>query len=283
MSKEAPNGLLANRLRDILLNFNSEADALDYFIRASNYSPDGFKADEIQTIGATLEQYRNVARLMREAYESSAENQDHEVITVQGQEYTKATLKQYITRYTERIQKQDRIINMNTIVSYNYLNSIFDSALTDLIREMFKKNRVLIISKNNTNEEKSVSYSALLKSNSIDDLINSIIEEKVIKTSYKSIADQIKFIETNLNDVLLTEDQKKDITEKRATRNIYTHNKGVVNSIYLELVKDASFKNGDLRSIDTNYVSEAIALYKILTENFINILSRKYINPWSEE
>lgn len=147
-------------------------------------------------------------------------------------------------------------------MSFIYLISIFDSAIIDLVRELYKKDyRVLIKSNKNLN------YEQILNFENINDLKEYILEKELLEFSYKSIKDQIKYISQEFKlEIILTTEQLSNLIEIRETRNILVHNNGKVNEVYLRNTKNNNLKIGDERLVDSYYLNES----KHLLRDFLN-------------
>lgn len=94
----------------------------------------------------------------------------------------------------------------------------------------------------------------------VSEIKEHLVDEEVTKMMYKSFNEWIEFLIKNkklkLQYIL---DRMDTIKEIIARRNLYVHNDGIVNSIYLSTVcKDTKFKKGDSIGINRSYINKAI-------------------------
>jgi len=118
--------------------------------------------------------------------------------------------------------------------------------------------------------EKTMSYASILDFDSIDTLRRHIIETDLMKFSFGSIKDRIKFLEkryrlqfkytrdkgirNNWNSI-----EYDPLIEIHAARNLIVHNAGIVNKIYLAEVPATHYKLGEPLTIDEVYLLDAIS------------------------
>ena len=117
--------------------------------------------------------------------------------------------------------------------------------------------------------EKTMSYAAILDFDSIDTLRQHIIETDLMKFSFGSIKDRIRFLEkryklqfkytrgkgirNNWNCI-----EYDPLIEVHAVRNLIVHNAGTINKIYLSEIPATHYKLGEQLNIDEVYILDAI-------------------------
>jgi len=118
--------------------------------------------------------------------------------------------------------------------------------------------------------EKTMSYAAILDFDNIHALREHIIETDLMKFSFGSIKDRIKFLEKRYNLAFKYTRVKgirnnwncieyDSILEVHAARNLIVHNAGIVNKIYLNEVSSTHYKLGEALNIDETYLLDAIS------------------------
>lgn len=118
--------------------------------------------------------------------------------------------------------------------------------------------------------EKTMSYAAILDFDNIQALRQHIIETDLMKFSFGSIKERIRFLEkryklefkyargngirNNWNCI-----EYDPLIEVHAARNLIVHNAGIVNKIYLAEVPATHYKLGEQLNIDEVYLLDAIS------------------------
>lgn len=116
-------------------------------------------------------------------------------------------------------------------------------------------------------DTKSVTFDMLEEYKSIEDVRVYLIEDEVMKMMYKSFDVWIEYFHKKVK--LKLDFLQKHINEIReifARRNLYAHNDGTVNSIYLDLVDPKyreGLKKGDKIKTDKNYIKQAMELIEL--------------------
>ena len=180
--------------------------------------------------------YQKVTTCLKNALDNAYGKRLDEMVKVKWgdnpeTEYTKQIPIGHVERRTMRMQKSLKIENMQIIVSFNYLLALFDAALADITKYLLQREPVLLQAGNKQNEqEKVISYTDLLEANSVGELIDELIDKKVEKLSRGSTKDHVEFLKrclkAQISPVGISQSQ---IDEMLYTRNIHTHNKGIVN------------------------------------------------------
>lgn len=141
------------------------------------------------------------------------------------------------------------------------LVTIIETALGDLLRAVLMKYPSKLGSK------RTIKSSLVLSATSIEEVHMKTIDSVLNEISYKSpidFSDEFKSLMT-INLLECTAFHK--YIEFKATRDIYIHNKGIANEIYLSKVKThARAKNGDLLPVDTIYFLESFEACLQITE-----------------
>ncbi|HEY9681068.1 MAG TPA: hypothetical protein V6C86_05750 [Oculatellaceae cyanobacterium] len=104
----------------------------------------------------------------------------------------------------------------------------FSMYLTELFLEVGNSNPLIFLS-----IDAPVSVGEILKIGG-EAAVQNLLEKKIAGLSYKSFEDQRKELKNRLNFELLSDTEALDVTELIAIRNLFVHNNGVVNSVFLE-------------------------------------------------
>jgi hypothetical protein len=92
-----------------------------------------------------------------------------------------------------------------------------------------------------------------------------------------SLTDQAKWIKTYFNLHLCSKEELNSLIEFSERRNLFSHNNGVVNEIYLDKVKNSSEPLGTQLTVDFDYWYRSNKLLLDVSRGFLQSLTRKYI------
>lgn len=280
-----PNIEFLPRIWEISGSFLSEVKSLDFFAEARIlYDEEALAKLTAIKIQEDPALYQKVTAWLKDGLDSASDKRLDEIVKVNWEdnrevEYTKQELIGHVERRTMRMQKWLRIENMQVIVSFNYLLALFDAALADITKYLLQREPALLQTGNKQSEqEKVISYPELLCAKSIGGLIDDLIDKKVEKLSRGSTKDHIEFLKRCLKAQVLPDSISQDqIDEMRSTRNIYTHNKGIVNEIYIQSVNDSQFLLGELRVIDIGYFKKCANICALVIHNLNDVITQAYI------
>jgi hypothetical protein len=116
----------------------------------------------------------------------------------------------------------------------------------------------------------------ILEAYSIDEVLNEVIANHIHSAFYASPMKYFQYIEETLS-ISIPRDQKATYSEIKATRDIYVHNGGVANKLYLQKAgKLARAENGDLLPLDEHYFASAISCMKNIILSVYRGLLDKY-------
>ncbi len=205
-------------------------------------------------------------------------NDDSVMITVPFE------LNKEFIRYNREIDQSLlalQLVPKNIVVAFV---SIYDAFLADIIEGIYKLRPELL-----TTCEKELSFSDVLKYNSIDEIKERVIEKEVESVLRESHIKQFDWISKKIN-LKLTEDLPNfkyfiEITERR---NLFVHTNGKVSRQYLSIVTENGgladsaneIKLGDTLEASPEYV---IHCYKILFEIGVKlgqVIWRRYSGPY---
>lgn len=130
-------------------------------------------------------------------------------------------------------------------------------------------------------DNKSYKIKDIIKDGSITNTIKNIIERRVADISYQNINDMFKDYSDYLS--IDFESYKSDlvfIQEIKATRNIYIHNNGLVNSTYLDTA-GAQSRTSEINTkliINKTYIENVFALFNKFLKQFYEDIRTKYIH-----
>ncbi len=168
-----------------------------------------------------------------------------------------SNIRREYQKYEAR-EKQKEILYRGSLL---LLVTYFENLIAGVLRESFVKypQRISL-------DEKSVSYKMLTEMNSIEEIKNTLIDQEVTNKMYDSLLDWKNYFQKNLKLKLKAwDDEFKLIQEIMARRNLYVHNNGVINSIYINLVKEVNKDSiGNILSIDREYIDNAINIIEYI-------------------
>lgn len=139
-----------------------------------------------------------------------------------------------------------------------YLESMF----AELFRISFSKYPDSIVSK------KTLSFEEIIKLGSLDEARDYLIEKEIESMMYKSFDDWCKYFKDKHSMKMdYLENDRERLTEIICRRNLFVHNGGVVNNIYISKVNPEQrigIEKGKKLKVDSEYVNEAIeVVYRI--------------------
>ncbi|HWA14382.1 MAG TPA: hypothetical protein VHA15_14920 [Burkholderiales bacterium] len=123
----------------------------------------------------------------------------------------------------------------------------FNKYLVDLIREVLKKNPAILRSRQQT-----LTLEAILEHSSIDELVQSIIEAKVTALSYEGFESMAVWCNDRGIPLQVSDGKSQEVVQYIATRNLISHNRGIVDERFLRAVPNSKFKVGEVRELTVN-------------------------------
>ena len=163
-----------------------------------------------------------------------------------------------------------------------YACSIFDFYLSKLTEFLYQHNpRTLATSK------KSIAYDKIL-TEPFNMMISNIIEREVHEISYKRIDERVKylsdkfeldieFVDAQPSRFLAGEINGTLLTTAFAYRNLILHNRGKVNNIFLNTVKNSKYTLGDIIKIEDDLL---FLLIMMLVRSSTNIYKQVEVRYW---
>jgi hypothetical protein len=110
-------------------------------------------------------------------------------------------------------------------------------------------------------ERKPVPLADLLEAADLDALIRDVVRREVLSIAYKRPADWFAYLQDRVDLGCPTADQIKDLAEIKASRDVLTHNRGIVNQAYLEKSGDrARFTDADRLDVPEPYLFVSLKL-----------------------
>jgi hypothetical protein len=164
-------------------------------------------------------------------------------------------LPKKVKEFYNLLVSQDRQIEILFNGSLMLLITYLENLISKVFRHDFSTHPDKLKSK-----EKSITYGELFKYENFSEVKDHLVDEEISKMMYKSFDEWVDYFKTNMKLNLEYINQNLDsINEIIKRRNIYVHNDGIVNSIYLNsLNSKTELKKGDRLLIDEDYLIEAI-------------------------
>jgi hypothetical protein len=170
------------------------------------------------------------------------------------------------------------------IISFTYLVSLFDAAILDILRILYKYHPETLFHNDQSVSTQSVNYLQIFNADSLDKLKDDIIEKEIYKFGFKSIREQLAFFGTIINRPFFSQQIEGKpfledihligaIVEIRESRNLYMHNKGRINEQYFQKIYEyynsIKVKKGEPRP-EPNFYLPNIGEYKTIDSDYIN-------------
>lgn len=170
---------------------------------------------------------------------------------------TDAELKEIYNRFISRDIFENFIV---TIVS-QFESFIFE-VLQLIIRTYPKK---LTRTVQGVEANKQVSLDTILNSDNLENILDTLIKKRLHTVSYSAPKDYLNYF-SDISGVDITDPSFNAYIEIKATRDLLTHNTGIINEIYLAKVGNTN--RGEIGSkipIDANYFDHCISTLKRLS------------------
>lgn len=124
--------------------------------------------------------------------------------------------------------------------------------------------------------DKKIDLSLVLESTDLDELRRRIITNQIHSAFYASPAKYFEYIEQVLS-ISIGATRKSAYSEVKATRDIYVHNSGIANRVYLQKAWTlARARDGQLLPMDRTYFSSAITCLKGIVQSVYKRLLEQY-------
>lgn len=125
----------------------------------------------------------------------------------------------------------------------------FTTYLSEVIRAALRARPELLRSQ----EQVRLDYA--LRFATLDEFREDLVDRKVLELSYKGFHDLDAWCQSRLGVALLSPNaDSQQLTELIETRNAISHARGRVGAKYLRLVSDSSFKLGEVRKLNPDYL-----------------------------
>jgi hypothetical protein len=184
-----------------------------------------------------------------------------------------------ITRKPEELRKiliaaKDKELYQSTFI---YIIAQFEAYFSDMISAYLSHDqRKLRINIAGGQSNKKVDISELLDCTDYDSMIKLVIDKQLGDLFYAGPKKQREYIE-NVLSITLEDHQWLDWFEYRATRDLFVHNSGKINSIYLEKVdKSARGKLNEMIIMDKNYFEKSLSDIKSMIGHIDSGIRKKF-------
>lgn len=191
---------------------------------------------------------------------------------------------------TRTVQRNHALEVKNRMLAKDIFNSAFISmvaAIEDylskiMISILVHDNRRIMCTVTGVSFNKDVSVIDLITKDR-SDLINQIIQERVNTLFYASPQKQLEYFDKALG-IKVEDDIWGKWIEIKARRDLWVHNAGVANQIYLEKAKEHSLVPlGQEALINQKYFSDSVAIMKTLVGRIDRDIRKTYKNNESME
>ena len=171
--------------------------------------------------------------------------------TIYQYKYVPKSIKREYQKFEAR-EQQEGILYSGTLM---LLVTYFENLVAGVFKKDFLKHpkRVSL-------DEKSVSYKMMSEIGDIEEIKNFLIDQEISNKMYESVEEWKKFFQRSIKLKLISWNDNFDhLKEIIARRNLFVHNNGIINNIYISLVKDADTSSiGKQIGISREYIDDAI-------------------------
>lgn len=156
----------------------------------------------------------------------------------------------------EALERQKEILYNGSLM---LLVTYYENLVARLFKEDFIKypERIHL-------DSKCVTYKILEELNDVEEIKKHLVEEEVMGMMYKSHEEWIKYFKDKIKlQLLYINENIQEITEIIARRNLFVHNNGIVNSVYISLTGNKDVSKGTVLSVGKEYLQKAIDTIEI--------------------
>jgi hypothetical protein len=126
--------------------------------------------------------------------------------------------------------------------------------------------------------EKTVALGLVIKSVSIDEILDTVIQKQLLAVFYGPPERYFDYIESVLS-IKIEKSLRTSFAEIKATRDVIVHNSGVANEVYMSKAgEEARGEVGEHLTIDSAYFKSAIHTMKRLTHGIYSETMQKFGN-----
>ncbi len=165
--------------------------------------------------------------------------------------YLPKNIKKEYQKFEAREKQKEILYRGSLLLVVTY----FENLIASVLRENFAKypQRIAL-------NEKSVSYKMLTEVNDIEEIKDILIDQEVTNKMYESLLDWKNYFQKNIKLELKAWEEKFDVLQEIiARRNLYVHNNGIINNIYIKLIHDDDqYSLGEELIIDREYIDESV-------------------------
>lgn len=210
-------------------------------------------------------------------YIKKFENFVHEIVCSEE----KLPLYNYLPKDIRKEYRKFEVEERQKEILYRGSLLLLVTYFENLIAGVFKENFVKYPQRIALNE-KSVSYKVLTEVNDIEEIKNILIDQEVTNKMYESLTDWKTYFKKNIKlDLKAWEDGFDALQEIIARRNLYVHNNGIINNIYINLVNGVSKDSiGEDLNLDREYVDKAI---NIIEYSGMSLLVEAWLKECAED
>jgi hypothetical protein len=192
-----------------------------------------------------------------------------------NKEWLEADINQYLNGLVEMRAVMETLKAGHPGLLYRmaFINrvALFDAFIPDVVNAVLTKVPAILESKKTLTHREFSEHTA-------DGTVHELIARKEsTDLGRKALVDQANWIKNYFNLYLCSKEELKSLIEISERRNLFAHNNGVVNEIYLEKVKGSPEPIGTQLSVDFDYWYKSNKLLLDVSRGFLQSLTRKYI------
>jgi len=241
--------------------FFTDITKLIYFV--------GFGLHDAQSYEKTMRQHIELAQTVK--MEEIVVEHDKEI----RKEIPDDEKKDFIKSLEDQMKNREYYFDFILSHSLIFAKSLFDNYISNVIEFIYNTYPSILTSK-----KKQIYYSEVFEHDTMEELLNYIIEKELYDIGYMSF----RALETYFEDILclkliLDESDIKKIIKIFEIRNIYVHNNGVVNKKFIRMVKSDDYKEGD--EIKLNF--QLVVNYFLIIRRVTNALDMQIYNKFYKD
>lgn len=245
-----------------------------------------FFLDYIKTIDALNEEYyvtklaiQGLVALREELKSQKPFSLEIEIPSVNGNETKKEKDKSKIVDILKRSIKNDLYAN-----SIGSGVSLIEKYLEEIIRTVLKMHPgklsvdIGYSSKKESQEERKIDLKDIIVAKSLEEIYMTIINQRLYKLFYASPKDYFKYLNEIIH-IKLEEDLVLTYIEIKSTRDLIVHNKGKVNSIYVQKAGSKARATDSRQNIPITeqYYIQSFSAFKKIVRDTYEIASKEYL------
>lgn len=248
---------LHGRLQKIAQSYSTSLRALSHFV--------GETQSSIVTVD---ERYESARKWLRSSINSAA----GPVTLPHGEVLSAADLESVMEGLESRAEVALTFPDLLLRMVFIYRVALFDAFLTDLLQAIMACQPNML-----KDGKKTLTHREVIELSESGSLLDHLAQKELHEFSYASVREQSEWVKKKFNFPLVpVPSELAKLEEVMARRNLLVHSNGVVNRVYLSVVRESPYSVGDQLSVDDAYWNDADGVLYAISGLILKLLSEKF-------